>query len=183
MVAVVEHVFGQRVIDRYHGVAQHAIFRHGAQTNHAGGCFLGPGQHPLQRVLALGVEDGNEVAPVVHRQVRLMIDGRHDVRVITVVVLAFDGVGRNPIVMRQRSGHVVLCGQWIGGAERNISAAVSKGNHQIRRLTGHVQACGHAHSLQRLVFDEFLADSLQHRHRLVGPFNAAFSLIDACAAD
>jgi hypothetical protein len=40
-----------------------------------------------------------------------------------------------------------------------------------------VQAGGNADALERLVLDEFLADDLQHLHRLVRPLDAFLAQI------
>src|SRR5690349_7519888 len=40
-----------------------------------------------------------------------------------------------------------------------------------------MQACGNPDALQRLILNEFFANTLQHRHRLIGPFDAPLALV------
>ena len=49
-------------------------------------------------LLALRMEDADDVGAIVHRDLRAVVDGRRDVRVVGVVVLALDG----------EDGHAVL---------------------------------------------------------------------------
>ena len=130
-----------------------------------------------QLVLALGVQHGDQVGAVVHGDLGLVVERGHDVRVVGLVVLALDGEDGNAVVAHQDGGHVVLRGERVGGAEHHVGAAIAQGDHQVGGLGGHVQAGRDAHALQRLVLDEFLADDLQHLHRLVGPLDALFAQI------
>ena len=79
-----------------------------------------------ERVVALGVQNGDQVGAVVHGDVRLVIERRHDVRVIGVVVLALDGEDGDAVVAHQAGRHVVLRGKRVGGAEHDIGAAVAQ---------------------------------------------------------
>ena len=108
---------------------------------------------------------------------RLVVERRHDVRVVGVVVLALDGVDRDVVVAHQAGGNVVLRGQRIGGAQHDVGAAIAQGDRQVGGLGGDVQAGGDADALQRLVLDEVLADDLQDLHRLVGPVDALLAHI------
>ena len=171
-VAVVEQVLGVGVVDRDDGETQHAFFGHGAQANHAGGGFFGAADHAFERVLALGVQQGDEVGAVVHGDVGLVVDGGQDVAVVGVVVLALDGEDRNIVIAHQAGGHVILRGERIGGAQHYVGAAVPQADGQVRGFGGDVQAGRNADALQRLVLDEFLADDLQDLHGLVGPVNS-----------
>ena len=127
--------------------------------------------------LALGVQNGNEVRAIVHRDLRLMVECRHDVAVVSLVVLALDGEDGNIVVAHQAGGYVILRGEGIRRAEHNVGAAIAQGNHQVRGFGGDVQAGGDANALQWLVLDELLADDLQHLHRLVRPLDALLAQI------
>ena len=106
-----------------------------------------------------------------------MVQGRKDVLVIGIVIFALDRVYGDAVIAHQRSSHVVLRGQRIGGANHHLGPTVAQGNSEVGGLGGHVQAGGNTNALEWLVLDELLADALQHRHRLVGPFNAALAQI------
>ena len=132
---------------------------------------------PFKRVLTLGVQHGHKVGTIIHRDLRLVIDGRENVTVIGVVVLALDGKDGNVVIAHQAGGDVVLRGERIGGAQHHIGASIAQTNREVRSLGGHVQASGNPNALQRLVLDEFLADDLQNFHRLVGPVNPLLAQI------
>ena len=83
-----------------------------AACRSAGGSFCGPGAHlgvhvvePIQ-----GDEDHgrDEVGPVVHGDVRLVLQGGGDVLVIGVVVLFADGEDGDAEILDEAGGHVVL---------------------------------------------------------------------------
>src|ERR1700733_4914381 len=106
----------------------------------------------------LGQELGDQVGAVVHGDLRLVVNGRCDVRVVGGVVFTFDGVGGDSVVFYQRGGYFVLGGERIGAAEDYVCAAVTQGDREVRGLAGDVQTGGHADALQGLVFDELFAD-------------------------
>ena len=131
-----------------------------------------PAITPSQNFLALGESNRHQVSAVIHRDVRLVIERRHDVRVVRVVVLALDGVNRDVVVANQAGGDVILGRQRVGSAKHYVGAAVAQRDRQVCRLGGDVQAGRNSHAVQWLVLDEFLANDLQHLHGLVGPVNA-----------
>ena len=168
-VAVVEQVFGVRVIDSHDGETEDAFLRHGAQTDDAGGGLLGAADNAGEGVLPLGMEDGDQVGAVIHRDVRLVIDGSQNMAVIGVIVLALDGEDGDVVIAYQAGGDVILGRKRVGSAQHHVSAAVAQADGQVCRFRGHVQAGGDANALQWLVLDEFLANDLQNLHGLVGP--------------
>ena len=125
-VAVVEQVLGVGIVDRDDGITQHAFLRHGAQADDAGGGLFGAADHAVQRVVALGVQDGDQVGAVIHGDMRLVVDGREDVAVVGVVVLALDGEDGNVVIAHQAGGDVILRGERIGGAEHDVGAAIAQ---------------------------------------------------------
>ena len=131
-----------------------------------------PAMTPSSNIGALGQRDGNQVSAVIHGDVRLVIERRHNVLIVGVVVLALDGEHRDVVVAHQARGDVVLRGERVGSAEYDVGAAVAQRDRQVRRLGRDVQAGRNAHALQRLVLDELLADDLKDLHRLVRPVNA-----------
>ncbi len=176
-VAIVEQVLGVGVIHRDDGKAQHTFFGHGAQADHAGRGFFRPADHAFERVLAFGMQQGDQVGAVVHGDVGLVVDGGKNVAVVGIVVLALDGEDRNVVIAHQAGGHVILRGQRVRSAQHHIGAAVPEANGQVRGFGGHVQAGRNPNALQGLVLDEFLADDLQDFHGLVGPVNPLLAQI------
>ena len=69
-----------------------------------------PPMTSVERVLPLGVQDGHQVSAVIHGDVRPVIDGRENMAVVRVVVLALDGEDRNIVVAHQAGGNIVLRG-------------------------------------------------------------------------
>ncbi len=122
-------MFGVSVVDRHDGIAQHAFFGHGAQANHAGGRLLGAADYILQLRRAFGMQHGDQVGAIVHSELRLVIDRRHDVRVVGVAVLALDGEDGDAVVANQTGGDVVLSGQRVRRAQGNVRAAVAQRDH------------------------------------------------------
>src|SRR5207247_463838 len=57
----------------------------------------------------------HQVGAVVHRHLRLVLQGGDDVLVIGVVVLAADRVDGDAVVLHEAGGDVVLGGQRVGG--------------------------------------------------------------------
>ena len=109
-VAIVEEVFGHGVVHGDDRILQRAVLGHGAKTDHAGGGLFGSGDHVGDEVGALGQQHGDQVRAVVHGELRLVLKGGAQVRIVGVVVLAFDGESRNVVVAIQRSGDFVLRG-------------------------------------------------------------------------
>ncbi len=176
-VAVIEQVLGVGVVDRDDRELQHAFLRHRAQADDAGGGLFGAADHAVERVGALGVQDGDQVGAIIHGDVRLVIDGGQDVVVVGVVVLALDGEDGNVVVADQAGGDVILRGERVRGAEHHVGSAIAQADGEVRGFGRHVQAGGNADALQRLVLDEFLADNLQNLHGLVRPLNALLAQI------
>src|SRR4029077_15792208 len=73
-VAIIEKVLGERVVHGDHGEFQRAVFRHGAQANHAGGGRFRAADDTLQQIAALGEQLRDEVRAVVHRDLRLVVE-------------------------------------------------------------------------------------------------------------
>jgi hypothetical protein len=67
------------------------------------------------------VEDADHVGAVVHREVRLVVDGRLDVGVVRVVVLALDREDGHVVLGHERRGDVVLGRERVRGAEDDVA--------------------------------------------------------------
>ncbi len=170
-------MLGVGVVHGDDGELQHAFLRHGAQADDAGRGLFRAADHACERVGALGVQHRDQVGAVIHRDVRLVVDGREDMVVVSVVVLALDGEDGNVVVAHQAGGDIILRRQRVRGAEHHVGAAIAQADGQVRGLGGDVQAGRNADALQRLVLDEFLADNLQHLHGLVRPLDALLSQV------
>ena len=70
----------------------------------------------------------DEVRPIVHRELRLVVEGRVDVAVVRVAVLAADGKDFDPVVGDERRGDVVLGGQRVRGAQDDVRADRPRGS-------------------------------------------------------
>ena len=125
-VTVVKKMLGVGVVDGDDGELQHPFLRHRAQADDAGRGLFGSADHAFERVGALGVQDGHQVGAVVHGDVRLVVDGGEDVVVVSVVVLALDGVDGNVVVADQAGGNIVLRRQRVRGAEHDFSSAIAQ---------------------------------------------------------
>ncbi len=170
-------MFSLRVIDGNDGIFECAIFGHRTESNDAGGGFFGAGDDVFYLFGALGEEHSDEVRAVVHGHLRPVIERSAQVRVVGFVVFTLDGVSGDVEVTIERGCDFVLRGKRIGSAEDYVRAAVAKGYHQVGSFAGDVQASGNAQSLQRLFFDEALANDLQHRHLLLCPLDLALASV------
>ena len=90
-VAVLEQVLRLRLVDGDDRERQHAVGLHRLQPHDAGGRALGADDHLEQVVAAVGVEHTEQVGAVVDDDRGPVVEGRVDVRVVGVVVLAANG--------------------------------------------------------------------------------------------
>src|SRR5918994_1694437 len=73
-----------------------------------------------------------------------------DVGVVSLVILALDGVDVDPVIPHQMRRHVVLSGKWIGGAQCDLGSRRPQCDHQIGSFGRDVKAAGKLDSLQRV---------------------------------
>jgi hypothetical protein len=170
-VAVIEEVFGHRVVDRDDREVQRPVGSHGAQADDAGGGFLGAANDPRQQLAAVLVQHADQVGAVVHGDLRLVVQRRRQVLVVGDIVLALDGEDRHFVVLDERSGHIILGGERVGGGQDNIRAAGLQGLHQVGGLAGDVQTGRNAQALQRLFALEAFADLAQDGHFALRPLD------------
>ena len=90
-----------------------------------------------------------------------------------VHVLAVDRVHLDAVV-GERRGDVILRGERVRRAQRDLGAPGPQRADQVGRLRGHVQAGADLHARQRLLAREALTERAEHRHLRVRP-------LDACA--
>ena len=127
------------IVDGDDGKAESAVTLERLQPDHAGRRFLRAGDDVAELLAPGGVKHADHVGAVVHRQLRLVIDRRFDVRVVRVIVLALDREHGDVVLVHERRGHVVLSRKWVGGAEHDIRAAGLQRAGEVRRLGRHVQ--------------------------------------------
>ena len=109
-VAIVKEVFGHRIIHGNDRILERPVLGHCAKTDHPGSGLLRSGNHVWDELGTLGQQHGDQVRAVVHGELRLVLQRRAQVRIVGVVILAFDGQSRNVVVAIQRSGDLVLRG-------------------------------------------------------------------------
>ena len=174
--SIVEEVLRVGVVDGDHGEAQRAVTLERLQADHARGRLLRTRDDVRELFATSAMENTDHVGPIVHRQLRLVVDGRLDMRVVRVVVLAFDREDGNVVFVDERCGDVVLRRQRIRRAKDDVCAAGLQCPHEIRRLRRDVQARRDAVAGERLFLFEALADRGEHRHLPVGPGDSAHAL-------
>jgi hypothetical protein len=124
--------------------------------------------HPRASV----VQHHHEIGAVVEGHVRAPARAGRHVGGVGVGVLGAAGVDLGAEVLGQRGGRVVLRGERVGGAQRDLGAAGDERPHEVGRLGGDVQARRHRDAVERALVDKTLADRAQDGHLGVGPFDA-----------
>ena len=109
-VAVVEQLLGGRVVDRNNRQPEHPVVLHGAQANDSGRGLFHAGDQPpeLLFVAGIGVQQRHQIGAVVEGHGRRLAQHGVQMLVVGLVVLAPDGIGRNPLTGDQGGGRIVL---------------------------------------------------------------------------
>ena len=131
-----------------------------------------PPMRPLAHPRASVVQDHHEVGAVVEGDVRAPARARRHVGGVGLGVLAAARVDLGAEVLGQRRRRLVLGGERVGRAQRDLGAAGDQRPHEVGRLGGDVQARRHRDALERPLVGEALADRAQDGHLGVGPFDA-----------
>ena len=171
-VTVVEEVLGVGLVDRDDREGELALGLERLEPDDAGRRLLGPAEDLAQLVATVLVQDADHVGPVVHRQLRPVVDRGRDVRVVRLVVLAADGEDGNAVLGDERCGHVVLRGERVRRAEHDVGASRLQRAGEVRGLRRDVEAGRDADAVQRPLLLETLADRGENRHVPVGPLDA-----------
>ena len=87
-VAVVEEMLGLRIIYRNDGIFQRSIFRHRAQTDHAGGRLFGAADHAGNQVRVFCEQQRHKVRAIVHRNLACGRWRRIQMRVVSGAVFS-----------------------------------------------------------------------------------------------
>ena len=122
-------MLGIGLIDGHDRVAQDALLGHAAQANHACCRLLGPADHAVQQLSALGVEHGHQVGAIVHGHVRPRGQRLLDVAVVGRIVFTFDGECGDAELAGECRRDVVLRGQWVGRAQVHARATLAQREH------------------------------------------------------
>src|SRR5205823_203185 len=90
---------------------------------------------------------------------------------------ALDGEYAGPVIPREVSRDVILCREWIGGAQGHVRPPGLERYGEVRRLGGDMQAGRDLLPLERPFAGESLFQLAEHRHELFGPFGAPATLV------
>ena len=171
-VSVVEKMFGERVVDRHDRILEDAFLFHTAQPDDAGGGLFGPADDRRQLRWVLRQNCRDEIAAIVHRELRIGRDDRFDVRVVALVVLTFDGEDLALMILDERGRDVVLRGERITCAERDFRAAGAQRDHKVGGLGGDVETRTESQAREGTLLGEPLAHRREYRHALRRPRDA-----------
>ena len=100
----------------------------------------------------------NQVTAIVHGHVGLVIKDGIDMVIVGLLILAFNGIGRNTVLTDQGGCDIVLCRKRIGGAEHEVGASSFEGNRKVCCLCSNMEAARHAYSLERQIFRKTLPE-------------------------
>ncbi len=170
-IPVVKHMLGHGVVHRNHGEHQLPALRHSPQPDHARRRLLRAAHHAAQQFASVLVQLAHQIRPIIHGDVRAVVQSGLQMFVIRGVILALNGKDRDFIMGHQRRRHVVLGTQRIAGAQHHVRAPLLQRRHQVSRFCSHVQAGGDANPVQRFLLGKLLPDAAQHRHLLLRPIN------------
>jgi len=132
-----------------------------------------PAMMPSTTSCPVGESDADQVRPVVHGEVGLMVEGGKDVFVIALVVLSL--IAWRDFVIAHQDAATSSSLTRLEAQALLLCAAITQGDARLAVFRCDMQAGGIPDALERLVLDEIFADRLQHRHRLVCPFDAALA--------
>src|SRR5262249_23128283 len=150
------------IVDRDDRELEYAIFFHGAESSHAGRRLLHAADDLLDALPALGrlqllrpgthlrvdiVEPlecdknhgGNKVSPIVHCDLRLVLQCGNNVTIIRIVVFFTDGEDSDAKVMDETRSDVVLRAERIGSTKNDLGATRLKRASQVGSLGSNVQ--------------------------------------------
>ena len=176
-VAIIEEVLGVGVVDVERGVLERAGCGHGCQADDTGRRLLGAADDVLEGVLAIAVDAIAEVGTVVHRDLRLGIDDGVEVLVVCLGVLTTACIDLCAVVLDERGRRVVLGGERIARAQRNLGTAFDHRAYEIGGLGGHVQTRTDADSLEGTLLGKALANLGEYGHVAIGPQDARAALV------
>ena len=131
-------MLGHGVVHSHYGEVEGAGGGHGAQADHPGRGLLGTAEHSAEQFATVSVKFAHEVRPVIHGDLRPVIERTTDMPVVELVRRPHNGIGRHPEVLHEGRCSVILGAQGVAGAESEFRSARSEHPHQVRRLGGDV---------------------------------------------
>ena len=123
------------------------------------------------------MEERDEVAAVVHRDLRARVGDALEVGVVRVAILAAAGERRDAVLGHERGRDIVLGRERVRGREHDVRAAGLERAHEVGGLGRDVQARADAQARERLLALEALADQAQDGHLALGPLDAPDALL------
>ena len=111
-----------RLVDGHDREPESAVPRHGPEPDDARRRLLRPGEDAREELGPRVVEQAHEVAAVVHRDLRLRVGDRVEVRVVGGAVLAAPGEDADPVACRECGRDVVLGRERVARGERRPRA-------------------------------------------------------------
>jgi hypothetical protein len=142
---VVHHALDRGVVGRDHREGERTLGGHPAQPDHARGGGLAAALDAWQPCGGPGVQRVDQVAAVVHDQVRRgVLERCLDMPVVALAVHPGPGEDRDAVVDGEGGRDVVLRGQRVGRRQGDGGAARPQQPDQVRGLGRDVQAGGDA---------------------------------------
>jgi hypothetical protein len=114
---------------------------------------------------------------IVLGELRRESQGLRDMRVVGLVVFAFDGVDVNLMISHQVCRNVVLSGQRIRGTERYFGPSGPQRLHEVGGLGRDMEAGRDLESSERLVLGKARPDLPEYWHGPFGPLGPAPPLV------
>ena len=165
------------LIDRNDRDAKHALGLHGPQAKDARRRLLRARDQRVEQLAARRMNDTDQVGTIVHRQLRAMIDGSHDVPVVRVIVFAVDRIDRDAVRANERSRYWILRREGIRCAQHDLGATRLDRAQQIGGLGSDVQARTDAEASKGLLLLKTSANFAQYRHVPICPIDQAAALL------
>ncbi len=125
-----------------------------------------------QLLASSGVEHADDVRPVVHGELRAVVDYRVDVRVVGVASSPRIAERRDPVLGNERGRDVVLGRERVRSATDDVGPSGLQRAEEVRRLGRDVEARRHPMAGERAFAREPLPDRPQHRHLAIGPLDS-----------
>ena len=182
-IAVVEEMLGLGLVDCDHWELEGPIGGHCLESDHPCGGLFSPGQDLGELRRSFLVEQPNQVAAVVHRDLGMRVRDRVEVRIVRGPVLAVPRIAADPVPGDQGGGHVVLGRERVGGSQGDLGAASPEGQHQVGRLGRDMEAGADAQAFERTLALEAFADQAQDGHLASRPLDPADALIGQAEVD
>jgi len=122
--------------------------------------------------LTLFDEHGQDVRTVVDNYFGMEVERCAHMSIVGFSRFALNRIYRYSPVGYQRRSHVVLCGEGVRRAQRDVRPARLQRDGEVRGFRGHMEARREALPRERALAREPLPQLPQHGHGALGPFGA-----------